>query len=117
MQINGHEYFIGKYEYSMLNLIYCNKIIFSWISELLDKSHKQKTLNLIDLYDLLPQYESIKLTDKLEDHWLDDIKRYSDKSNLFRATIRTIRWKPLLIGCLYVPKVSISNQFLRYYFI
>ncbi len=69
-------------------------------------THKQKTLNLIDLYDLLPQFESIKLTEKLEDNWLDDRKRYPDKPSLFRATIRTMGWKPLVIGLLLIPVVS-----------
>jgi hypothetical protein len=91
------------------------KSCFSWIPDLLRISHKQKTLNLIDLYDLLPQYESIKLTQKLEDNWLNDIKHYPDSPSLFRATIRTMRWRPLLIGCLFFLQVSISNQFFRYY--
>ncbi len=107
MPIDGHEYSIGNDWHSLFRLFYPIKLIFSWISHLLDKSHKQKTLDLIDLYDLLPQYESIKLTETLEDNWLDDIKRYPDKPSLFRATIQTIRWKPLLIGCSLVLKVSI----------
>ena len=103
MQINGHDYFIGNYLHYMLSLIYIIKLFSSWISHLLNKSHKQKTLNINDLYDLLPQYESVKLTDKLEENWFDEIKLYPDKPSLFRATIRTMGWKPFLIGLLFIP--------------
>jgi len=82
-----------------------NKTLFSWISHLLNISRKQKTLNLNDLYDLLPQYESIKLTKKLENNWLYEKNRYPDKPSLFRATIRTMGWKPFLAGLLLIPFV------------
>jgi len=82
-----------------------NKTLFSWISHLINISRKQKTLNLNDLYDLLPQYESIKLTEKLENNWLYDKNRYPDKPSLCRATIRTMGWKPFLTGLLLIPFV------------
>jgi hypothetical protein len=81
-------------------------ISISWISHLLHISHQQKTLNLVDLYDLLPQYESVTLTERLERNWLDDITHYPNKPSLFRATIRTMGWKPLLTGLLLLPFVS-----------
>ncbi len=80
--------------------------LYSWIAQLLRKNHKQGTLHLTDLYDLLPEFESTKLTDKLEANWFDEIKRYPQEPNLVRATLRTIGWKPLLIGSLLVPTVS-----------
>jgi len=51
--------------------------------------------------------ESQQLTEKLEDNLLDDMKRYPDKPSLLRATIRTMRCKPLLIGSFFALKVSI----------
>ncbi|CAF2004397.1 unnamed protein product, partial [Rotaria magnacalcarata] len=81
-----------------------SRTFHSWISKLLDKSHQQKTLNLVDLYDLLPEYESINLTEKLENHWFDDMKHHPDNPNLFRATVRTMRWQPFLIGCQFIPQ-------------
>ncbi|CAF2797193.1 unnamed protein product [Rotaria sp. Silwood2] len=85
-----------------------SRIFHSWICQLLDTSHRQKTLHLIDLYDLLPEYESIKLTGKLENNWFDEIKRHPDKPNLFHATIRAMKWKPLLLG--YFDKVRQQYQ-------
>ncbi|CAF3989329.1 unnamed protein product [Rotaria sp. Silwood2] len=88
-----------------------SRILYSWISELHDTSHRQKTLHLADLYDLLPEYESIKLTEKLENNWFDEIKRNPDKPNLFYATMRTIRWKPFLLGFLLIPyRIGILTQ-------
>ncbi len=92
-----------------LQLSLYHKTIFSWITQLFDKSHKQKTLELTDLYDLLPQYESVRLAEQLEDTWFDDIKRYPNKPSLFRATVRSMGWKPLLIGSLFIPIVSIPR--------
>ena len=88
-----------------------NGSLFSWILQLLNKCHKQGTLHLIDLYDLLPDYKSIKLTEQLENNWYDEIKQYPEKSSLFRATLRTIRWKLLLIGSLLIPMVSMLNYY------
>ncbi len=84
---------------------------------MLDKSQKQKTINLVDLYDLPPQYESTNLTEKLEKNWSDDIKHYPDKPSLFRATIRSVTYKPFLIGCLFLPPVSISTQCIQHSFL
>ncbi|CAM4781960.1 unnamed protein product [Rotaria magnacalcarata] len=85
-----------------------SRTFHSWISKLLDKSHQQKTLNFVDLYDLLPEYESINLTEKLENHWFDDMKHHPDNPNLFRATVRTMRWQPFLIGCQFIPQFYFS---------
>lgn len=93
-----------KYLYSIIS----NQITFSWISQLLDKSHKQKTIHLDDLYDILPGYESADLTQILTTNWLHDLESYPTKPSLFRATVRTIKWQPLLIGCLLLLKVSIN---------
>ncbi len=84
---------------------------------MLDKSQKQKTINLVDLYDLPPQYGSTNLTEKLEKNWSDDITHYPDNPSLVRATIRSVTYKPFLIGCLLLPQVSISTQCLQHYFI
>ncbi|CAF3640144.1 unnamed protein product [Rotaria sp. Silwood1] len=85
-----------------------SRIFHSWISQLFDTSHRQKTLYLTDLYDLLPEYESIKLTENLENNWFDEIKHHPRKPNLFRATIRTIRSKPFLLGSLLIPQFYFS---------
>jgi hypothetical protein len=87
------------------------KSFISWLSHLLDISHRQKTLNVSDLYDLLPEYESIKLTDKLEANWLDELKGHPDKPRLFRATIRTMGWKSVLNGLFLIPFVSRHDVF------
>ncbi|CAF1468673.1 unnamed protein product, partial [Adineta steineri] len=81
-----------------------SRFFHSWIPQLLDKSHKQKTLNLDDLYDLLPQYKSVVLTEKLKNNWIDDINSHPNKPSLLRATVRTTGWKPFLIGCLLIPE-------------
>ncbi|CAM2724338.1 unnamed protein product [Rotaria socialis] len=85
-----------------------SRTFHSWISKLLDESHQQKTLNLVDLYDLLPEYESINLTEKLENHWFDDMRHHPDNPNLFRATVRTMGWQPFLIGCQFIPQFYFS---------
>ena len=63
-------------------------------------------MNLADLYDLLPQYESVTLTEILERNWFDEIKRNPDRPSLIRATVRTMGWKPLFTGLLLLPYVS-----------
>lgn len=89
--------------------------ISSWITRLFDKRQKQKTLEFADLYDILPEYESVGLTEKLEDAWFDDLKRYPNKPSLFRATVHMMRWQPLLISLLNIPVVRISNQLIPSY--
>jgi hypothetical protein len=79
----------------------------SWIAALLDRSHEQKTLHLIDIYDIHPEYESIPLTDCLENNWFEEQKKYPNAPSLVRATIRTLRWKPLMIGSIVIPKVNL----------
>jgi hypothetical protein len=78
-----------------------------WVSPLLMQSRKEGTLQTVDLYDLPPHLESATLTDKLEANWFDEIQLHPDNPSLFRATIRTMRWKPLLLGLLLVIKVSL----------
>ncbi|CAF3386706.1 unnamed protein product [Rotaria socialis] len=83
-----------------------SRFFHSWLSELLSKSHQQQTLHLSDLYDLLPHMESTKLTDQMEANWLDELNRYKQKQkqpSLLRATLRTVGWKPLLVGLLLIP--------------
>ncbi len=70
------------------------------------KTYKQDTLHLTDLYDLLPEFESTELTDRLEANWFDEMKQYPQAPSLVRATLRTIGWKPLLIGSLLILSVS-----------
>jgi hypothetical protein len=67
-------------------------------------------------YDILPQYESKTLTEKLENNWFDELKRYPDRASLFHTTIRTMRWIPLIIGSFYMFKVSWLNWFINSYF-
>ncbi|CAF2965891.1 unnamed protein product [Rotaria sp. Silwood2] len=69
-----------------------------WVSPLLKKSRKQGTLYLDDLYDLPEYLKSSTLTDKLEENWFNEIKRNPQKPSLIRATLRTIGWKPFLLG-------------------
>ena len=78
----------------------------SWISKLLKKTAKQQTLHLDDLYDLLPHLESKALTDRLEGHWLDEVKQTDRPPSLVRATVKTLGWSPVLYGLLLIPNVS-----------
>lgn len=78
----------------------------SWIGGLIDLSHKQGTLSLDDLYDLLPQYESKDLSEQLERHWLEERKSHPTNPILLRATIRTMGWRPFIIGAFLIPLVN-----------
>jgi hypothetical protein len=49
-------------------------------------------------------------------NWFDDIKRYPNKPSLLRATIRTMGWKPLLLGLLLIPLVSLFFILIEYYY-
>ena len=82
----------------------------SWIGHLFSKSHQQGTLHLNDLYDLPIDYQSSQLTNKLEEAWFDEKKTRQDNASLFRATCRTVRYKPFLIGAWIIPLV---NSFAR----
>ncbi len=79
-----------------------------WVSPLLQQARKQGTLQMTDLYDLSPHLESTKLTNELEANWFDEIRRNPEKPSFFRATLRTMRWKPLLFGLMLILKVSIT---------
>ena len=82
----------------------------SWITHLFDKSRQRGTLLLTDLYDLLPEYKSEQLTARLEQEWLDELKRAPLEPSLSRATLRTMRWKPVLIGLGLIPVVSADRS-------
>ncbi|CAF3828800.1 unnamed protein product [Rotaria sordida] len=71
----------------------------SWIIRPLENG----TLDVNDLYELLPDYEAAALTDKLEANWFAETKRNPNKPSLIRATLCTLRWKPFLIGLILIP--------------
>lgn len=73
---------------------------------MLDLSHQQGTLYLQNLYEILPQYRSEILTDKLEKNWLEEVEYHPQRASLIRATIRTVGWKPFLIGLYLLLSVS-----------
>ena len=102
--IHVQDYFTGSCR-SLLSSSRDDRSRPSWISPLLAKSRQQRTLHLTDLYDLLPEYESATLTDRLENHWLDEVKRRPSKPSLLRASIRTMGWKPLINGLYLLPMV------------
>jgi hypothetical protein len=83
--------------------------LYSWLSPLITKSHKQGTLHLHDLYDVPTFLESTPLTDRLEANWFDEIKKCPQNASLIRATIRTMGWKVILFGLLLIPLVSRIN--------
>jgi hypothetical protein len=110
MLANGRDCFMGKnhcFSPLLFLTIYPNR----WVSPLLMQRRKEGTLQLTDLYNLPPHLESTTLTDKLETNWFDEIKRNPEKPSLFRATLRTMRWKLLLLGLLLVVKVSLTLRF------
>lgn len=78
----------------------------SWISNLLNKSHREQTLHLNDLFELMPEYESTKLVDQLESNWFDEVKQSNHQPSLIRAMIKTLGWRPLLVGLLLIPTVN-----------
>lgn len=82
-----------------------SRFFHSWISQLLKKCHKQGTLHLNDLYDLLPHLDSQQLTDKLEKHWLDEVNQTKRQPSLIRATYKAIGWGPVLAGLFLIPTV------------
>ena len=101
---SAHGSFIGKPSVRLKAMRWLN--LFSWISPLLRISHKQKSLHHLDLYDLLPRYQSVELTDKLENNWFDHLKCHPQQPSLLRVTIQTMGWKPVLNGLLLIPLVS-----------
>lgn len=97
----------------MHNHIFLNdsELLFcSWLSPLIDKSHKQGTLHLDDLYGVPDYLESAKLIDRLEGNWLDEKRRYPQNPSLLRATLRTMDWNFMLNGLLLIPIVSTHNR-------
>lgn len=82
-----------------------SRFFLGWISPLIKKRSQQGTLHLNDLYDLLPELESAKLTEDLETEWLHEVKQKNHKPSLIRATLRAFGWRPLLVGLLLIPTV------------
>lgn len=100
-----------------LNANKWSKFFHSWVADLFDRCAKQGTLYLEDLYDLLPNYQAENLTEQLENNWFEELKQFGKNSNLFRATIRTIRWKALIIGSILIPQVCrFNNSFISMVF-
>ena len=79
-----------------------------WVSPLLTQARKQGSLQIADLCDLPSHLESTALTNQLEANWFDEIKRNPERPSFFRATLRTMRWKPFLLGLILIPKVNIA---------
>ena len=78
-----------------------------WVNSLVLKCRRQDTLDVSDLYEVLPEHRSATLTDLLEKNWFAEIKQNPNKPSLIRATLCTMRWKPFLIGLLLIPLVKI----------
>ena len=78
----------------------------SWLSALINKSHRQGTLNLPDLYQLPEDLNSTLATNRLEVNWFEEIKHSPENPSLIRATLRTIGWKPFLLGFLLFVDVG-----------
>jgi hypothetical protein len=81
-------------------------LFHSWISSLLNKSHKQGAIQLTDLYDVPSHLESTKLIERLESNWFDELKQTNRPPSLLRATLKTTGWTPLLVGLLLIPLVK-----------
>ncbi len=106
LHANKWSRFFHRWRICWIWFIWSIEFLFSWIVGLFNQSHRQGTLHLIDLYDLPSDYKSKNLTEELENNWFDEIQQYGEQSSLFRATLRTVRWKPLLIGSILIPIVS-----------
>lgn len=93
---------------SIFNSIFIINIVLrinsSWVFKLLRQSRK-RTINLNDLYPVLPEFEAKMLTDKLENNWNSDRERNPRNPSLIRATLSTMGWTPFLAGLLLIPKV------------
>jgi hypothetical protein len=90
--------------YHRVNLI--SQLFQCWIAPFIKNTHKQDAINLTDLYDLLPEYESAKLGERLESNWLKELKQANRQPSLVRATLKTMGWKPALLGLLLIPIVD-----------
>ncbi|CAF3773428.1 unnamed protein product [Rotaria sp. Silwood1] len=90
-----------------------SRFFHCWLSSLITKSHKQGILHLDDLYDLPDYLKSTSLTNKLEENWLNEIKRCPQNPNLIRATLHTMEWKLILFGLLLIPLslIKINNKY------
>jgi hypothetical protein len=94
----------------MCLLYFSIRSVNRWVSPLLYQARDQGTLHMSDLYDVPPHLESETLTNELEAKWFEELDRNPEKPSFFRATLRTMRWKPLLLGLMLIPKVSIPLQ-------
>jgi hypothetical protein len=90
--------------YYQINL--WSRFFHGWISPLIQKTHKQDAIHLKDLYDLLPQYESKELCERLESNWLNELKHTNRQPSLVRATLKTMGWRPFLVGLMLIPTVN-----------
>lgn len=118
MQIYSHDSSIGRGYINFPNFMHSliDPIFFSWLSDLIKQSHKQRALHLSDLYELPPSFESKTLTDKLESNWFNELKRSPENPSLIRATLRTIGWKPFLLGfvlLLTVRSAAVGHTFFK----
>ena len=93
----------------LLSILDC--FIYSWLYVLIKKSQKQGTLDMDDLYGLPSCLESVTLTDKLEENWLNEKHRHPHDPSFLRATIHTVGWKLLFYGFLLIPFVRGQNNF------
>lgn len=114
VQISGQGCFTGKMQFVCDSLLVCSTIP-SWMSHLIATNRSHGALDPVDLYELLPEYQSKKLTDNLENNWLDEKKRSPRNPSLIRATIRTMGCKPVLAGLLLIPWVCIASFFPKAY--
>jgi len=86
-----------------------SRMFHSWILKLLNKSHREQTLHLNDLYELMPEFESTRLIDQLESNWFEELKRSNRQPSIIRAMIKTLGWRPLLVGLLLIPSVNLRK--------
>ncbi|CAF4171006.1 unnamed protein product [Rotaria sp. Silwood2] len=105
----------------LLQVNHFSRFFHCWLSPLMTKSRKQGTLHLDDLYGVPDYLKSTLLTNKLEENWLDEIKRCPRNPNLIRATLRTMGWKLILLGLLLISLVAplqiIAVVFLLWHFV
>jgi hypothetical protein len=87
----------------------------SWLSPLLKQSQQKCVLHLNDLYELPAYLQSTELTNKLESNWFDELKYHPNNPNLFRATLKTLGWKPFLYGFVVLLQVRKYRKLFHVY--
>ena len=110
--ISGQGCSTGEIQFICNSSLVCPTIP-SWMSHLIATNRNHGALDAVDLYELLPEYQSKKLADDLENNWLDETKRSPRNPSLIRATIRTMGCKPVLTGLLLIPWVRVASFFQR----